>query len=229
MTKLDVQVYDVPLTADNLHVALVPNFRQTISDTQCASRGGVSSTHGPPLSLLSCSPPAFSSGTQAHLGTEGTSGADITVIPGDSDPDNGDQADLALSESVTDLRQGTATGPDYNPVAIGQDMTSVAKLRISDLFNTTAGQPCAAGTSCAGTVVDFDFTAPVTCVATADPTIGASCGLNTTANAIVPGLVQEQRNTVVQLFRLRLKDAGANATPGDADDRDALMQGIYVP
>ena len=34
---------------------------------------------------------------------------------------------------------------------------------------------------------------------------------------------------VLQTFRVRVDDAGANGNPGDSDDRNFAMQGIYVP
>jgi hypothetical protein len=34
---------------------------------------------------------------------------------------------------------------------------------------------------------------------------------------------------VVQGFSVRVNDSGANATPGDADDRAFAQQGIFVP
>ena len=34
---------------------------------------------------------------------------------------------------------------------------------------------------------------------------------------------------VLQAFRLRLNDSGANDAPGDADDRAFAQQGIYIP
>jgi hypothetical protein len=42
-------------------------------------------------------------------------------------------------------------------------------------------------------------------------------------------VTKEGKQAVVAIFRVRGKDAGANGTPGDTDDRDALMQGIYIP
>jgi len=229
MASSAVAVHDHPESATPIHIAFVPNFRQTISSTQCTARGGAPSTHGTPLALPSCNPPAFGPGTQAHSGVKATSGADITVIPGDTDPTNGDQADVSLVGSATDVRQGSATGPDYDPNPSGADVTSVSKIRISDSYNTTGAQTCSSTTSCEATVQDLDFTVPTACVATADPTIGSTCSVSTTADTVVPNVTKENKQAVVQVFRIRTKDAGANGIPGDTDDRDAFMQGIYIP
>jgi len=224
-----VATHDVPASASPIHVEFVPNFRQTISATQCSARGGANSTHGAPLALGSCNPPAFAAGTQAHMGNQATSSVDITVIPGDTDPTNGDGADVSLVGTATDVRALSATGADYNPVPAGNDMNTLAKIRISDHYNTTGANPCSGTTSCPATVSDLDFTVGVPCVPTADPSIGSTCSVSTTADGTIPGVTLENKNAVVQVFRVKAKDAGANGTPGDTDDRDAFMQGIYIP
>lgn len=224
-----IATHDHPGNASPIHVEFVPNFRQTISTSQCTARGGLNSSHGPPLAFNSCNPPAFVPGTQARTGVQGTGTADITVVPGDTDPTNGDQADVTLVGSSTDVRQGSATGPDYNPNPTGHDLTALAKIRISDHFNNTTGQPCNATTSCPATVIDTDFPVNVSCTVTADPSIGSTCNVNTSADQTVPDVTKENKQAVVQIFRVRIKDSGTNAVPGDADDRDAFMQGIYIP
>src|SRR5207249_938448 len=75
--------YDHPATASTLHVPLVPEFRQTISATQCQARGGSPSTHGAPLSLASCNPPGFLPGTRARFGPQTEGYVDLTAVPGD--------------------------------------------------------------------------------------------------------------------------------------------------
>jgi hypothetical protein len=231
MVNTAVATHDHPGDAGALktHVEYVPNFRQTISSTQCTARGGTNSTHGLPLGLPSCNPPNFVPGTQAHEGNQATSSADITVIPGDTDPTNGNQADVKLVGMGTDVRQGSATGPDYDPNPSAADVTSVAKVRISDAYNTTGTQPCSSTTSCEATVQDLDFTVPTACAATADPTIGSTCSVDTTANAVLTDVTKENKQAVVQIFRIRVADAGANGVRGDTDDRDFVMQGIYIP
>jgi hypothetical protein len=229
MASSAVATHDHPQSATPIHISYVPNFRQTISATQCTARGGSPSTHGAPLALGSCNPPAFAAGTQAHSGVKATSGADITVIAGDTDPTNGDGADVTLVGSATDVRGTSATGPDYDPNPSGADVTSLAKIRISDHFNTTGAMACSSTTSCPGTVQDLDFTVPTACVATADTTIGSTCSVSTSADTVVPDVTKENKQSIVQVFRLKAKDAGANGIPGDTDDRDSTMQGIYIP
>jgi hypothetical protein len=212
--------HDVPADASPLHLELVPELRQTISSAQCTARGGTNSTHGPPLSFGSCSPPGVLPGTQARIGPQSTSGVDVTVVPGDTDPGNGDQADVTIVFVVTDVQ--AVAGGDYNPVATGTDVLALSRLRVSDHL---VSPPHPSG----GTVIDFEFTVPVMCVATGDPTAGSTCAASTTADSIVPAVVRENLNMVVQTHRVRLNDAGPDNTPGNADDKRLASQGIYIP
>lgn len=211
-------LYHVPSTASPLAVSLVPNFRQTISTTQCQSRAGQPSTHGPPLAFTSCAPPAFAAGTVAHFGPSALASAMLTAVPGDFDPANGDQADLSVSTSLTDIR--TASGGDYDPSA--SDATLVARLRISDTYNGGSLNDPA-------TVTEVNFAVPLDCSASVDPGEGSTCAVATTADSTSPGAIRERKNTVIQTFRVRVNDAGANGSRGDPDDRTFATQGVYIP
>jgi len=127
----------------------------------------------------------------------------------------------------TDVRAGSPSGPDYNP-NVGPDMTSVFRLRITDLQNCGPA-PCTGPYTDAGTTTDLDFSIPVGCTTTSNPSIGATCGANTTANAIVAGSVRGSRRSVLQVFRVRVNDAGVNGVQGDGDDVLFAQQGIFIP
>jgi hypothetical protein len=212
--------YDVPQAASPLHFPLVPNFRQTISASQCTARGGLNSTHGAPLSLSSCQPPAYAPGTSAKQGPSSVASADYTVLPGNS-ATPADEADVTIALAATDIRDRTTAG-DYLPNPAGADVTLVAKLRISDTYNGSSLDDPA-------TVADLDFRVPVGCTGTASGSVGATCNLTTSADAVTPGSILEQNSMVLQTFRARLNDSGANGSPGDGDDRAFAQQGIYVP
>jgi len=220
--------YDVPRAASSLHAPLVPEFRQTIDATQCSARGGLNSTHGSPVALPSCNPPAFVPGTQAHFGVAGDGSVDLTMIQGDPGTP-ADEADLAIAASLSDIRLASASGADYAPSASGPDVSVHVKLRLSDTTNATTGQPCAATTTCPGTMSDYEFSAPVNCAVTADPSVGSNCSVVTSADGVIPTVIKESRNSVLQTFRVRVHDAGANGTVGDGDDARMASQGIYIP
>ena len=83
--------------------------------------------------------------------------------------------------------------------------------------------------------VAYEF--PVDCQATALTTIGSSCDVDTTADALVPGSVTEGRRSIWQMGQVSVKDAGPNRTGyancppacGDGDETTFLRQGVFVP
>jgi TolB protein len=205
--------YPHPQSATQLSSSLVPAFRQ------CGTGGNPSNAkHAPPLATNSCNPPKPGS-VLASVGAISQSTASFTVTPGDTDPTNGNQADVGINANLTDI-QSTAGG-DYNPNPSGADLTAVTRLRFTDKANGYGGLPA--------TATEYDFRTPIDCSSTPDPSVGSSCLANTTANALVPGLIQEQRQTVVQTFRVRVDDSGANGIRGDSDDRIFATQGVFVP
>jgi Tol biopolymer transport system component len=206
--------YDTPIATPYFSVPLVPNFRQTISNTQCTARGGTASTHGAPLALQSCNPPGYVPGTIAHLRNDpnqGVSYANFYPRYGDLTP--GDTADLFMEGNVGDVR--TAAGTDYT-----QSVTVITKLRITDTDNGAASTD-------PGTVADFDFSLPVFCFALAGPA-GGRCSYGTGADAVTPGMIKERKDMVLQIFRVRVNDSGADGVRGNADDRTFATQGIYI-
>ena len=55
---------------------------------------------------------------------------------------------------------------------------------------------------------------------TADPAIGSDCAVDTTAETLVPGIVQEQRRAVWELGRVQVLDHAGNVF---------LRQGVFIP
>jgi hypothetical protein len=97
----------------------------------------------------------------------------------------------------------------------------VTKLRINDRFNGGSQTDPA-------TVADFDYSTPVSCAGTAGPE-GATCSLDTSADAVTAGTIKENKATVLQVFRFRVNDSGTNGIRSDSDDRTFATQGIYIP
>jgi hypothetical protein len=144
----------------------------------------------------------------------------LTVVPGDHVISNGDQADVALNVAMSDVV--TDTGLDYAPNPLGPDMTLYARMRFTDFGRgPSGGDP--------GTATDFDFALPVECAITPSGSIGSSCSANTTADAVTPGLIKEDRSTVLQIFRLRVNDSGTDGVRGNSDDAIFATQGVFVP
>jgi dipeptidyl aminopeptidase/acylaminoacyl peptidase len=204
--------YPHPQSASQLNVSLVPAFKP------CGTGGNPSNAkHAPPLATNSCNPPRPS--VLAAVGGSSQSSAQMSVTPGDTDPTNGNQANVTLSASLTDIQ--AVAGGDYNPNATGADLTAVTRLRFTDKANGYGGLPA--------TATEYDFRVPIYCSSTSKHSIGSTCTTNTTANSLIPGLIQEQEQIVVQAFRVRIDDSGANGIRGDSDDRIFATQGFFVP
>jgi WD40 repeat protein len=205
--------YEVPQRAAPLRFSLVPLFRQCGTGANPAN-----GQHSAPLSGPACTPPQ----TQgvAHFGPLASGTAWIAAMYGDTNIANGDQADLAIRFDLSDIRTGA--GADYDPNVGGADGTLRARLRFSDRANGVSD-------SDPGTAADYDFAVPFGCTATADPAAGSSCKLDTSADAVTPGIIRENKATVLQVFRVRLTDSGANGIRGDGDDALFATEGFFVP
>jgi hypothetical protein len=145
----------------------------------------------------------------------------VAAVAGDTNPLNGDQADVTLGTGLTDIQTGA--GADYNPNPSGADLTQVTRLRLTDQANGYGG--------ISATASDFDFTLPIDCVPTVDPLVGSACTASTTADTLMGGFAQEQRQTVTQVFRVRIYDSGLNGArqDGTGDDRVFAHGGIFTP
>jgi hypothetical protein len=201
-----------------------------IAYNQCTGAGN--RTHGPPFANPSCNPPVQSSSVLT-VGTGDANGASpnfagnvrFDAVPGNGNTD-ANEADVRLKTTMTDVRNKPAL-TDY----VGRELVSVP-LQITDQFNSLTGEnPDPATTQ------TFDFKFPIDCTATSDTSIGASCAITTSTNAIYPGAVLENKRTMWQLGQVIVKDAGPNGTGyancpptcGDGDEATFLRQGVWVP
>jgi len=204
---IPVNGYPRPKAASPLRVSLVPAYQPCTTPNR---------THGPPLAFGSCHPPAQSSG-DLTVGTPDASGAApasighvrlkaVGELP--IDPDNGDQSDVEIAVSVTDVRNASNL-TDYTG-----DLTANIGRRITDKDNTPhPGGPGAATTE------DNTFSFDVPCAATGGPA-GATCALTTTADTLLPGAVVERQRAIWQFDRVAVHDAS---------DDPFLTQGVFIP
>jgi glucose/arabinose dehydrogenase len=213
-----VPEYDTPAGASPISVSLVPAFRQTVSETQCSARGGLNGTHGAPLSAPSCNPPQYRPGATAHIGPGGSGAAMLTAVPGDP-ATSANEADLALSLRLSDVR--SAAGGDYQAAASGPDVALAAGLRLSDDVNGPLR-------ALEATVRDLELPLRAECAPSADTSMGSTCSATSTMNAIAPGAMIEERDSVIQVFKVYVEDAGVDGSLGSADDRPFAQQGFFV-
>jgi hypothetical protein len=187
--------YPRPKGATPLRVPLVP------ASKACT---GPNSTHGAPLAFGSCAPPQQASsrltvGTPDANGQAARSQGSVLyrVVPGD----------VQVDASVTDVRQQGSLA-DYAG-ELGVEQT----VQVTDRMNGPAQDEPA-------TVQPAPFRFAVPCAATADQTVGGTCSLSSTFNALVPGVVQEGNRAIWELGPIRLFD-GDNAV--------FETQGLFVP
>jgi len=237
-----------PNGAAKVRVTVVPAFQP------CAIGN---TTHGAPLSLSSCNPPVQESQelTVPNDDTTLANGA-ITVryfctngVLGDPlCGAAGDQADVRIIASANDVRcrpapprslatscgSANATGgPDYTGTLLG-----TAVIRITDHYN---GAP---GFTATATVTDTDFPVGTQCTATAATNVGGTCPITTSADAVVPDVVKEDKRASIEIAQLQVLDAGADgllgsgpgsgglcppSCVGTGDEGIFAVQGIFIP
>jgi hypothetical protein len=186
---------------------------------ECTSPNSV---HGPPLEHPSCNPPAGSSGNLT-IGTPDANGrpanfsgsSRLAVVPGDTGTP-ADDADVKIVVSITDVRNAGDLS-DYEG-----EVLATNTIRITDRYNGDSQTET-------GTTQDMPFEVPIQCVATGDTTVGATCSVSTTADAVVPGAITEGDRAIWQLGRTEVWDGGPD---GDVDTDDNSLfatQGLFIP
>ena len=200
-----VSGYPRPKSARRVSVPLVPAF------AQCAAPNR---THGPPLAFDSCHPPRQAS-SEATVGTPDANGfppqstgrVQITAVPGDPSTTL-DEADVRIKVRLTDVRRADEPAADYSAYAYMQ-----LRMQMTD------GSGCCRSDTTLRDPVPLYYEVP--CVATADPAIGATCAVTTSAEALIPELLQERKRTVWEMAEpVRLYDEAGGVL---------ATQGVFVP
>jgi len=209
-----------PKGATPLYASLVPAYNQ------CTSPNRI---HGPPdfpgngsNPDGSCNPPNQTSGQltvgspDANPGTAANfvGSVKVNALPGNT-ATTADEADARYTISLLDIRKKSDL-TDYT----GQVQVT-SSLRVTDRDN---------GPSETGTGQDTSFSVTVPCTATGDTTIGSTCALTTTADAVVgAGAVKESMRTIWQLGQVRVNDGGADGLVSTTPNTLFAVQGVFVP
>jgi len=203
---IPVNAYPRPAGAYPMRVSLVPAYQPCSAPNR---------THGPPLGFGSCNPPAQEPG-QLTVGTPDANGQGaksvgslrITTLTGNP-ATTADEADVSLRANITDVRMRSDLS-DYTG-----DLEARLRIQITDKNNTPhPGGPGAA------TVQELTHSQPIPCAGTANETVGSTCQLNTTVEALVPGAVVEKRRAIWELGAIRVHDGAGNLF---------MTQGLFVP
>jgi hypothetical protein len=222
-----------PKSASPLQLSLVPAF------AQCTAPNRI---HGPPSlsgggNDASCAPPVRSS-SFLTIGAPDANGAPLnsearirlSAIVGLAGPP--DDSDIGFSISATDVRCGTGvatcgsanaqSGADYTG-----ELTPSATIRLTDANNAVA----AGGGTHRATVQDFVMSGSVQvpCTATGSTSIGSSCTLSTTLDAVSPGAVLDGKRGVWQVGQVALMDGGADGEASTTPNSRFLVQGVFIP
>jgi hypothetical protein len=204
--------YPRPKGASPFRASLVPAFQQCTSPNR---------THGTPLNSPSCAAPNQASG-QLTIGSPDANGAaansisSVTylVVAGNSGT-VADEADVKVKVSAIDVRKKSDL-TDY----AGQ-LKGTTSMRVTDRDN---------GPSELGTTQSLPLSFTVPCTTTpASSTIGSSCTLDTTADAVVPNTVKEGRRSVWEMDKVQLFDGGTDGVAGTDPNTLFLTQGYFVP
>jgi hypothetical protein len=201
--------YPRPNSALKTQTSLVPAFNQcTAANRQ----------HGPPLASPSCNPPTLSS-AQLTVGSASNGSAAVKVQPGNANTIP-DEADVSYAMSLTDVKCKAVSG---GCAAAGADYTGQLQLRttlrITDRYN---------GPSEVGVVQDTPFNVTVPCTATGGAA-GSTCSVNTTADAVLAGVVKENRRAIWQLDQVKVFDGGADGVVSTSPNTLFAVQGIFAP
>jgi hypothetical protein len=214
--------YVRPKGAGPLRASLVPAFNQCTTGNRM---------HGPPLAYASCNPPAQTSGyltvgepTANGAAANSVGSVRMSVVNGNA-ATTADEADVNYVVSITDVRckagaspcgaANAADGADYT----GQVQAKTA-LRITDRYN---------GPSEVGTVQDTTFGVTVPCTSSGSTSIGSTCSITTTADAVTPGTVKEIRRSNWQLGKVDVFDGGSDGVVSTTPNTLFATQGIFVP
>jgi hypothetical protein len=200
--------YPRPKGATPVHASLVPAYNPSTAPNH---------THGPPLAFGSCNPPQPATPTITVGGNGGggppaksTGYFRIDAIAGTAGPP--DTADAVVTVSLSNVMRASDLS-DYTG-----ELRATASMRMTDRDTAPS------------TLQDFPLGVTVPCSATADPTVGAACAIQTTFDSLVPGLATESMRSVQELGQLRVLDGGPDEdadTPGD--NSLFATQGVLVP
>jgi predicted acyl esterase len=205
--------YPRPKGATPLLASLVPAY------APCAAPNR---EHGPPLAHGSCNPPQQLS-SQLTVGAPDANGqvansigrVRLAVVTGNPSTQQ-NEADVHIGVSITDVRRQDTLG-DYTG-----ELQVNAGLRITDRLNSPAGTSPA-------TTEDTSFPVTTVCTGTGSTSIGSSCTLSSSFNAIVPGAIVEGKRAIWQLGQVEVFDGGADGLASTTPNGVFARQGVFVP
>ncbi len=135
----------------------------------------------------------------------------VTLVGNPATP--ADEADVRIDAVLSDVRN-TGSLSDYTG-----ELEAVLPVQLTDRNN--GGD--------AGTAQSFSFSAAIPCTATGSTTVGSSCALHTTADAVIPGAISEGQRAIWELSAIEVRDGGADGLAGTAPNAVFARQGVFIP
>ena len=80
-----------------------------------------------------------------------------------------------------------------------------------------------------GTVQDTTLDVPVPCAATGSTSVGSTCAVSTTVDAVVPGAAREGERAIWALDKVQVLDGGADGMASTSPNTLFAVQGVFVP
>jgi hypothetical protein len=225
-----------PQAGTNLRVPLALAYQPCQASNRSHSGGLAAGSCNP--ALQSSSHLTVGTGDANGFAAQGGAFAKLAVCPSGttgtgacSTPSGMSTPDLRMEAGASDIRCRAgvstceaATLSDY----LGELQVSLT-VRITDRHNS-AGAP---GSGNSATVENLRFPFSVSCSPNASgrspATIGASCGVLTRANAVIPGSVPAGTRANWELGDVEVYDGGPDGVASTADNTLFLRQGVFVP
>jgi hypothetical protein len=69
----------------------------------------------------------------------------------------------------------------------------------------------------------------VPCAGTIDTTIGSTCSVSTSADALTPGMVKESARAIWALGEVTVDDGGPDGVASTHDNTPFAVQGVFAP
>jgi hypothetical protein len=100
-------------------------------------------------------------------------------------------------------------------------------LRMTDRYNSA--EPATQPFTDPATTSDVSFPFTVPCADTGPATVGSTCSVETTANAVLAGLVSESRRTIWEMDQIQVFDGGADGVASTSGNTLFETQSVFVP
>lgn len=224
-----------PAGATPVRVPIVPAFEPCTAPNR---------THGPALAFPSCNPPVQTS-SYLTVGTPDSGGAGANSIASLKLKVQSGPPDFLMTLNATDIRCRPAGPPSYCSAANASggpdysgEISIQASLRITDHWNSRVQPPAPTDPyDQPGTGLDTGWVPPpiASCASTASTSIGGTCSVSTSGNAIAPTFSPTVggKRFLMEVGQLQVFDGGPDGVAffGGPAGSDTLfgVQGVFIP